>query len=378
MRDAYVELGPRWRKIGEFTPYMALIAAMRIPGRTDEQVAKRWKDVLAPDLKLEAPWTDEEDALLLDLYGRLGPKWTLMSDYVEGRNGIACRNRFRRFKTMRRWLYGSRLMEVQLAGDADGSPSSTPDVQAPCASVSTNDRASPSEEARESPVTTLSLNDFGSGDSGESVSNGPLDPALPFVQQCDIATSTSYPSTRCTNIINASDTGPSTTTPLQTSQMHGAHPPVPLDPSTPSSPSDLNQWLEHLQSMPGISATFFPSLVVNEVDAAQTPFPEWLDRMIQEAPSTHASPAILDNLSIVPTGHLTVPPQIPEPSAPTTLHMPDVDQPIENVWALIPALESGRGYLTLSTNLIRRLIDDAGRRPSGLMSTPNTDPWIVP
>lgn len=74
------------------------MTAKRIRGRTDEQVAKRWKDVLAPDLKLEAPWTEEEDALLLELYEKHGPKWTLMSDFVEGRNGIACRNRFRRFK----------------------------------------------------------------------------------------------------------------------------------------------------------------------------------------------------------------------------------------------------------------------------------------
>lgn len=75
-----------------------LTPAMLVPGRTDEQVAKRWKDVLSPDLNLDAQWTPEEDALLVKLFKEHGPKWTLMSDSFPTRNGIACRNRFRRFR----------------------------------------------------------------------------------------------------------------------------------------------------------------------------------------------------------------------------------------------------------------------------------------
>jgi len=54
--------------------------------------------VLAPELRLEAPWTAEEDTLLMKLYEEHGPRWTLMSDSFPTRNGIACRNRFRRYK----------------------------------------------------------------------------------------------------------------------------------------------------------------------------------------------------------------------------------------------------------------------------------------
>jgi hypothetical protein len=83
------------------TLFRVLIPASRIPGRNDEQVAKRWKDVLSPDLSLDTPWTPEEDLLLLNLFKEIGPKWTPMSDHFPGRNGIACRNRFRKFKSLR-------------------------------------------------------------------------------------------------------------------------------------------------------------------------------------------------------------------------------------------------------------------------------------
>jgi hypothetical protein len=79
---------------------IALTKALLIPGRNDEQVAKRWRDVLSPELDLDAPWTPEEDALLVNLFKEMGPKWTPMSDSFPKRNGIACRNRFRRFKFM--------------------------------------------------------------------------------------------------------------------------------------------------------------------------------------------------------------------------------------------------------------------------------------
>jgi len=92
------------------SPRVKLISASRIPGRNDEQVAKRWKDVLSPDLSLDTPWTPEEDLLLLNLFKELGPKWTPMSDRFPGRNGIACRNRFRKFKSFRTGKFTMRDM----------------------------------------------------------------------------------------------------------------------------------------------------------------------------------------------------------------------------------------------------------------------------
>ena len=41
-------------------------------------------NILDPDLK-RGPWTEEEDALLLELVARHGEKWTLIAAECEGR-----------------------------------------------------------------------------------------------------------------------------------------------------------------------------------------------------------------------------------------------------------------------------------------------------
>ena len=51
--------------------------------------------------------------LLLKLFKELGPKWTPMSDHFPGRNGIGCRNRFRKFRT------GGRLSNLAKKGQGE-------------------------------------------------------------------------------------------------------------------------------------------------------------------------------------------------------------------------------------------------------------------
>lgn len=103
LRDAFARLGPQWTALGiplsafPSTRFSPNRSALYVPGRTDEQVAKRWKDVLAPELDLAAPWTRAEDTLLFKLHRVHGPKWTLISDAFPRRNGIACRNRHRKW-----------------------------------------------------------------------------------------------------------------------------------------------------------------------------------------------------------------------------------------------------------------------------------------
>ncbi|CAK9784766.1 hypothetical protein CC85DRAFT_285241 [Cutaneotrichosporon oleaginosum] len=87
LRKLYAELGPQWKAI-----------ALRIPGRKDDQVSKRWRDVLAPELTSKKPWSDEEDALLLALLEEKGPKWTAIAEQLPGRSPIACRNRSRKYR----------------------------------------------------------------------------------------------------------------------------------------------------------------------------------------------------------------------------------------------------------------------------------------
>lgn len=43
------------------------------------------------------PWTDEEDALLVELYSRLGPKWCEISEFLQGRHSNSVKNRWYRY-----------------------------------------------------------------------------------------------------------------------------------------------------------------------------------------------------------------------------------------------------------------------------------------
>ena len=43
------------------------------------------------------PWTHEEDDLLVDLYGKIGPKWIEISQFFNGRHSNSCKNRWHRY-----------------------------------------------------------------------------------------------------------------------------------------------------------------------------------------------------------------------------------------------------------------------------------------
>ncbi|KAJ3512793.1 hypothetical protein NLJ89_g3310 [Agrocybe chaxingu] len=78
----YKEHGPKWSLI-----------ARSIPGRTDDACSKRYRESLDPNLKKDQ-WTPEEDAKLVEVYGRLGGKWGQVGQELQ-RSGLGCRNRWR-------------------------------------------------------------------------------------------------------------------------------------------------------------------------------------------------------------------------------------------------------------------------------------------
>nr|XP_019049860.1 hypothetical protein I302_00279 [Kwoniella bestiolae CBS 10118]OCF28790.1 hypothetical protein I302_00279 [Kwoniella bestiolae CBS 10118] len=86
LKSLYAQLGPQWKDI-----------ALKIPGRKDDQVSKRWRDVLNPELTPKRPWASMEDAMLLQLYEEHGSKWTVIADHIPGRSPLACRNRSRKY-----------------------------------------------------------------------------------------------------------------------------------------------------------------------------------------------------------------------------------------------------------------------------------------
>ena len=57
-----------------------------LPGRSEVQCRARWKNHLQPDL-VKGPWTKEEDALVIDLVNKHGPrKWAFIAKHLKGKS----------------------------------------------------------------------------------------------------------------------------------------------------------------------------------------------------------------------------------------------------------------------------------------------------
>ncbi|KAF9535330.1 hypothetical protein CPB83DRAFT_841584 [Crepidotus variabilis] len=70
------------------------IIALSVSGRTNKACRKRWLHSLQPNVKKSA-WTPSEDSLLLELYGKHGPKWSMIARQISGRTDDACSKRYR-------------------------------------------------------------------------------------------------------------------------------------------------------------------------------------------------------------------------------------------------------------------------------------------
>ncbi|KAG0073690.1 Myb- protein B [Linnemannia elongata] len=69
------------------------IASSTVPGRTGVQAQARWSEALDPRVK-KGPWSEEEDALLLDGVERSDKCWIWIADSIEGRTQRQCRTRW--------------------------------------------------------------------------------------------------------------------------------------------------------------------------------------------------------------------------------------------------------------------------------------------
>ncbi|RVW85202.1 Transcription factor MYB3R-1 [Vitis vinifera] len=75
--------GKNWKKIAEC-----------VTGTTDVQCLHRWQKVLDPNL-VKGPWTKEEDDLIIELVGKQGnKKWAEVAKCLTGRIGKQCRERW--------------------------------------------------------------------------------------------------------------------------------------------------------------------------------------------------------------------------------------------------------------------------------------------
>ncbi|CAI2171570.1 19616_t:CDS:2 [Funneliformis geosporum] len=90
LRKAVEKHNRVWCKVAEF-----------IPGRTDDQCAKRWKECLDPDID-HTEWTSTEDNLLISKYDEFGSQWQQIAQFFPGRPGLHCRNRWRKIQRLKK------------------------------------------------------------------------------------------------------------------------------------------------------------------------------------------------------------------------------------------------------------------------------------
>ncbi|KAJ1653160.1 hypothetical protein IWQ61_006664, partial [Dispira simplex] len=85
LRRAVEQYGQQWSQV-----------ARTIPGRRDDQCAKRWREALDPNID-RTQWTPEDDRLLFQAIRELGSQWQkIATTYFPNRPGMHCRNRWRR------------------------------------------------------------------------------------------------------------------------------------------------------------------------------------------------------------------------------------------------------------------------------------------
>ncbi|KAL3785912.1 hypothetical protein HJC23_008107 [Cyclotella cryptica] len=88
LRDKRAEFGRKWSKIAEF-----------LPGRSGKQCRERYVNHLNPSLK-RGEWTDDEEAVLIAMREHSGNKWTHISKQLPGRSDNDVKNHY--YSTIKR------------------------------------------------------------------------------------------------------------------------------------------------------------------------------------------------------------------------------------------------------------------------------------
>jgi hypothetical protein len=83
LRNLVEKLGPKgWDEIARY-----------MPQRTARQCRDRYKNYLLENLVTD-PWTPEEDAIVVQQFHQIGPKWVRIGKMLSGRSGNNVKNRW--------------------------------------------------------------------------------------------------------------------------------------------------------------------------------------------------------------------------------------------------------------------------------------------